>query len=185
MKCASCGYDNKDNSSFCASCGATLHEIGEDIKDIVTLEKEHIDHEAVARLQSEPFVTQFDPDEADFGSGKPIHPLPPPQQVTAMPATSYNYAQQKQQSQKKPLTLWDVFAIFGFAASLVGLFTSWVMLEPLACIASITAFLKKTSYKQISAAGFVIAIISFLVQLGKALYENNIVGRWFVNGILF
>lgn len=185
MKCTSCGYDNKDNSSFCASCGATLREIGEDIKDIVTLEKEHIDHEAVVRMQSEATVTQVDPDEADFGSGKPVHPLPPPQHAPVMPATSYNYAQPKPQPQKKVLTLWDVFAIFGFAASLVGLFTSWVMLEPLACAASITAFLKKTSYKPISAAGFVIAIISFLVQLGKALYENNVVGRWFVNGILF
>ena len=82
---------------------------------------------------------------------------------------------------KAVLTLHDVFSIFGFAASLIGLFGAGLVLEPLAIAASILSF-KKTKYKGMTAAAIVISIIAFVIKLLRMLYEAGVIPHWVISG---
>jgi len=84
---------------------------------------------------------------------------------------------------KKPFTVFDVLTILGFVSSIVGLMQIWVVLEPLAVITSVIGFFKGSRNKGLAAAGFVIAVIAFIIRLFMTLYDNNIVGRWAIEGI--
>lgn len=84
---------------------------------------------------------------------------------------------------KKPFNLFDVLTILGFVASIVGLVQIWVVLEPLAVISSVLGFFKGSRYKPLAAAGFVIAVIAFLIRLFITLYDNNVIGKWAIEGI--
>ena len=82
---------------------------------------------------------------------------------------------------KAVLTLHDVFSIFGFAASLIGLFGAGLVLEPLAIVSSIVSF-KKTRYKGMTAAAIVISIIAFVIKLLHMLYDAKVIPYWVISG---
>ncbi len=117
---------------------------------------------------SEPFGTN---DIAAPAQPVPIMPPPPP---ISAPRPS---------EPKKPFGFFDVLTILGFVASLVGMICIWVVLEPLAVISSLLGFLKGSRSKGIAAAGIVIAVIAFIIRLFFSLYDNNIIGKWAVEGI--
>ncbi len=83
---------------------------------------------------------------------------------------------------KKPFTLFDVLTILGFVSSLVGLVQIWVVLEPLALVSSVLGFFKGNRSKGLAAAGIVIAVIAFIIRLFMTLYNNNVIGRWAIEG---
>ncbi len=87
--------------------------------------------------------------------------------------------------ERKPFGVFDVLTILGFVSSLVGLWCIWIALEPIAVISSILGFFKGTRSKGLAAAGFVIAVIAFIIRLFMALYDNNVIGKWAVDGIVF
>ena len=105
-------------------------------------------------------------------------PAPPPPPAPPVPPMPPVY-------QKRPFTFFDVLTILGFVASIVGLWGVGFVLEPIAIISSVFGFFKGTRYKGLAAAGMVIAVIAFIIRLFIALYDNNIIGRWAVDGILF
>ena len=101
----------------------------------------------------------------------PVPPVPPPPYIPPMPV-------------KKPFGFFDVLTILGFVSSLVGIFSIWVVLEPLAVIASIIGFFKGGRFKGLAAAGIVISIIAFIIILFVTLYNGNIIGKWAIEGAL-
>ena len=114
-----------------------------------------------------------EPSAEDFQSQQ-FAPPPPPAPAPYYPPPV----------QKKPFSVFDVLTILGFVSSLVGLVQIWVVLEPLAVITSIVGFFKGTRYKGLAAAGFVIAVIAFIIRLFITLYNSNIVGKWAIEGII-
>ncbi|MBR5088859.1 MAG: zinc ribbon domain-containing protein [Ruminiclostridium sp.] len=112
---------------------------------------------------------------SDISNNTPPAMMPPPPMPQApIPPTP-----------KKPFGIFDVLTILGFVSSIVGLWGVGFVLEPIGVIASILGFFKGTRYKGLAAAGMVIAIIAFIIRLFITLYDNNIIGRWAVDGILF
>ncbi len=115
------------------------------------------------------FSEPLSPDMPSAAAQQPVPPPPPPPIQPIIP--------------RKPFSIFDVMTILGFVSSLVGLFCIWVVLEPLAVISSILGFFKGSRYKGLAAAGFVIALIAFLIQLFTALYNGNIIGKWAIQGV--
>ncbi len=136
-KCINCGADNKNENTFCSTCGGSNFE--------------------------SPYST-------DAPGVQPPLPVPPQPPVYGEP--------------RKPFGIFDVFTILGFVSSIVGLMCIWVVLEPLAMVSSILGFFKGGRYKGLAAAGFVIALIAFIIQLFTALYNGNVIGKWAIEGVL-
>ena len=105
----------------------------------------------------------------------PVQPVPPPAQPPVQPP----------HIQKKPFSFFDVLTILGFVSSIVGLWGVGFVLEPIGVLASLLGFFKGSRYKGLAAAGIVIAVIAFIIRLFMTLYDNNVLGRWAVDGILF
>ena len=118
---------------------------------------------------SEPYST--DDAAAQPIPAVPVMPPPPP-----MPGP-------RRIEPKKPFGFFDVLTILGFVASLVGMVCIWVVLEPLAVVSSLLGFIKGSRSKGIAAAGIVIAVIAFIIRLFFSLYDNNIIGKWAIDGI--
>ncbi len=102
--------------------------------------------------------------------GQPVPPPPPP--APMMPL------------QRKPFNFFDVMTVLGFVSSIVGMWVVGFVLEPLGVIASLLGFFKGTRYKGLAAAGIVIAVIAFIIRIFMVLYDNNVIGRWAVDGLL-
>ena len=83
---------------------------------------------------------------------------------------------------KPDFTVFDLMTIFGFVASLVGLFQIGLILEPLALLSTIAGFAKGKRCLGLAIAGFVIAAIGLLVRLFETLYRNNIIPQWLISG---
>ena len=82
-----------------------------------------------------------------------------------------------------PIGWYDVMTILGFVSAIMGLFTVWVVFEPLALISSLIGFFKGHSrMKGLAAAGIVIAVIAFIIRLFITLYDGNIINRWVIEG---
>lgn len=116
--------------------------------------------------------------EAPYSTDEPAPPPPPFQQTPPPPPVMMG----PPPVVKKPFTLFDVLTILGFVSSLVGLFQIWVVLEPLALISAVLGFFKGNRSKGLAAAGIVIAVIAFIIRLFMTLYDNNIIGRWAIEG---
>ena len=106
---------------------------------------------------------------------------------------SQTFAQYSESVQPAPLpqprvkpdfTVFDLMTIFGFVASLVGLFQIGLILEPLALLSTIAGFAKGKRCRGLAIAGFVIAAIGLLVRLFETLYRNNIIPQWLIIGAL-
>ena len=149
-KCLNCGAENKDENTFCSTCG------GSAFSDIIV---------------QEPGAVPPVPPVPPAPGQAPVPPVPPPPYIRSQPV-------------KKPFGIFDVLTILGFVSSLVGLFSIWVVLEPLAVLASVVGFFKGGRFKGLAAAGIVISIIAFIIILFQTLYDGNIIGKWAIEGAL-
>ena len=86
---------------------------------------------------------------------------------------------------KSEITKYLIFTIFGFTASLVGLFWISLILEPLAVISASIGFLKEKRYRALAIAGFTIALIGLLIRLFVTLYDNGLIPQWLIKGVLW
>lgn len=86
-------------------------------------------------------------------------------------------------STKPPITIFDIMTIFSFVSSIVGCFCIALVFEPAAIITGLLGFKKGKRYKALAVSGIIISIISFIIQLFIALYRNNIINKWFIEGI--
>lgn len=98
-------------------------------------------------------------------STQPVQPAPLPHPYT-----------------KPEFTMFELLTIFGFVASLVGLFQIGLILEPLALLSSVSGFVKGKRCRGLAIAGFVIAAIGLLVRLFDTLYRNDIIPHWLLSG---
>ncbi len=105
-----------------------------------------------------------------------IPPPPPPPAVVCGPAF---------QRQKPDFTMFDLCVIFGFVASLVGLFQIPLILEPLALLTSIIGFAKGKRFRGLAAAGVTVSAIGLLLRLFTALYLNGLVPNWLISGAFY
>ncbi|MCR4779572.1 MAG: zinc ribbon domain-containing protein [Ruminiclostridium sp.] len=119
--------------------------------------------------------------EAPYSTDEPAA-VPPPLQTPPPAYQTPPVMMGPPPTVKKPFTLFDVLTILGFVSSLVGLVQIWVVLEPLALASSVLGFFKGNRSKGLAAAGTVIAVIAFIIRLFMTLYNNNIIGRWAIEG---
>lgn len=152
-KCLNCGAENKNENTFCSTCGSSA------FTEITVQETEP--------SQPAPPVPPVPP----VPGQQPVPPVPPPPYIRPQPL-------------KKPFGIFDVLTILGFVSSLVGLFSIWVVLEPLAVITSVIGFFKGSRFKGLAAAGIVISVIAFIIILFQTLYDGNIIGKWAIEGAL-
>lgn len=117
-------------------------------------------------------------------SFNPNPPLPPPMPappVMPPPMPGYN-APVMVKKEKRPLGIFDMLGILGFVAAIVGMFTTSIILHPLAAISSLVAFVGNTRFKGLAIAGFVTAIVGGIVYTVISLYQNNLIPEWITNG---
>lgn len=123
--------------------------------------------------------TEFSPVKETPSQGSGFVPPPP------MPAPYMQpmpYVQRPIVQNKKPLKIFDLLAILGFVASLVGMFSASIILHPLAAIVSIIGFIGDTKFKGLAIAGFVIAIVGGVVYTVLSLYQNHMIPEWIAYG---
>lgn len=107
------------------------------------------------------------------------------QMFAQYPESTQQPVQPLPQPRVKPdFTVFDLMTIFGFVASLVGLFQIGLILEPLALLSTIAGFAKGKRCRGLAIAGFVIAAIGLLVRLFETLYRNNVIPQWLISGAL-
>lgn len=86
---------------------------------------------------------------------------------------------------KKPeYTMFDLFTIFGFVASIIGNFVIALVLEPLALAAAIAGFARGKRYRGLAIAAIVIAAIGLLIRFFITLNDNGIIPEWMITGTL-
>lgn len=100
-----------------------------------------------------------------------------PAEETAQPIQQIHPAYRK-----LPFTGFDLLAVLGFVASLVGLFQISLILEPLAAVTSILGFIKGQRNKALAAAGVIISVIGLIVRLFMTLYKNGVIPKWLITG---
>lgn len=83
---------------------------------------------------------------------------------------------------KKPLGVYDMLAMLGFVAAIVGMFSVSIILHPVAAIASIIGFLGNTRFKPLALTGFVIAIIGGIIFTVLSLYRAGLIPEWITDG---
>lgn len=113
---------------------------------------------------------------------QPIPPGPqpiPPGPMQMPPPMMY---QQPAPKPKKPLNIFDLFAILGFVAAIVGMFSASVILHPVSAIASIVGFVGQSRFKALAIAGFVIAIVGGIVFTVISLYRAGYIPEWITDG---
>lgn len=105
-------------------------------------------------------------------------PMPAPRPLYMPPVPYVQPIVQK----KQPLKIFDLLAILGFVAAIVGMFSTSIILHPLAAVSSIIGFIGDTRFKGLAIAGFVIAIVGGVVYIVLSLYRNNLIPEWITNG---
>ena len=114
-------------------------------------------------------------------SAQPIAPPPfPPQNPFPTPIPIY--PQPPVPKPKQPLGIYDLFAILGFVAAIVGMFSVSVILHPISAVVSIVGFLGKTRFKALAVAGFVMAIVGGIVFTVISLYRAGYIPEWVIDG---
>lgn len=108
-----------------------------------------------------------------------IPPIAPPPFIQGTPMPMY---QPPIPRPKKPLGIFDLLAILGFVAAIVGMFSVSIILHPVAALASIVGFVGKTRFKALAIAGFVIAIVGGIVFTVVSLYRAGYIPEWIIDG---
>ncbi len=98
---------------------------------------------------------------------------PPPVNPVVMPTKS-----------KPEFTMFDLFTIFGFVASIIGNFVIALVLEPLALAAAIAGFARGKRNRGLAIAAIVIAAIGLLIRFFITLNDNGIIPEWMITGTL-
>lgn len=83
---------------------------------------------------------------------------------------------------KKQLTIYDMFCLLGFVASLMGVFAAAVILHPLAAVVSMVAFRGDTKFKGMAIAGFVISVVGGVVFIVISMYKAGVIPEWIADG---
>ncbi len=123
---------------------------------------------------------EFNPVKESFaGSQQNAAPIMPPPPA---PLPPYPQNIPIVQKKKKPLGIFDLLAILGFVAAIVGMFSTSIILHPISAVASIIGFIGETRFKGLAIAGFVMAIVGGIVYTVLSLYQNNIIPQWITNG---
>lgn len=178
--CKNCGSENNDDNQFCFNCRC------ESFSD-------------QRPAQGETTDTPFPSPVMPASGGNPVPPVPPvqpmpgnvppinPNMPAGQPPQMHPYPPVMQQPiyqrpQKKPLTIADLLTILGFVAAIVGMFSSSIILHPIAAVSSLFGFIKGTKFKPLSVAGFVISIVGGLVYIILSLYRGNIIPQWITFG---
>lgn len=172
--CKNCGSENNDDNLFCFNCRC---ESFSDQKPAQGEAKEGPFPSPVPPVPPvppvQPMPGNVPPINPNMRAGQPpqMHPYPP-----VMPPPMY------QRPQKKPLTIADLLTILGFVAAIVGMFSSSIILHPIAAISSLFGFIRGTKFKPLSVAGFVISIVGGLVYIILSLYRGNLIPQWITFG---
>lgn len=103
----------------------------------------------------------------DAVGAAPVNPVPP----MNIPAP------------KTEVSRFIIFTIFGFTASIVGLFWIALILEPLAFLSTCVGFVKEKRYRGLAIAGFTIAVISLLIRLFITLHDIGYIPQWLISGV--
>lgn len=104
-----------------------------------------------------------------------------------MPATiartggSNIYGMQSQKP-KPPLKMADLFALLGFTAALMGIFSAALILHPVAAVSSMFGFKRDTRFKGLAIAGFVISIVGGVIFILISLYRAGLIPEWIIDG---
>ena len=85
-------------------------------------------------------------------------------------------------ARKQQLTIYDLFCMLGFVASLMGVFAAAVILHPLAAVASMFSFKGGTKFKGLAIAGFVISVVGGIVFIVISLYKAGVIPEWIADG---
>lgn len=167
--CKQCGKENNDENMFCFNC-----RCNEFSNEPVTVNP--------APNTAGANYTQTGAPNPAVNPNMGVRPQqngfvnpPPVQQPYYQPV----YAKPKE---KKPLTIFDVLAILGFVAAIVGMFSTSIILHPLAAISAIAGFIGNTKFKPLATAGFVIAIVGGIVYICLSLYRNGLIPQWITDG---
>lgn len=123
---------------------------------------------------------EFSPVKDSQASGFVPPPISASAPIYMQPATFVQPTVQK----KQPLKIFDLLAILGFVAAIVGMFSTSIILHPLAAVSSIIGFIGDTRFKGLAIAGFVIAVVGGVVYTVLSLYRNNLIPEWITNGAL-
>lgn len=111
---------------------------------------------------------------------------PPPQTTPTVIYSSYPSPSYPAYSRpmRKAYTWKDICTIVGFCSSIVGIFTFWLVLCPVALASSIVGF-RGDRTKGLAVAGIIISILAILVKIGSILYNNNILPHWLTSGVFW
>lgn len=83
---------------------------------------------------------------------------------------------------KKQLTIYDLFCLLGFVASIMGVFAAAAILHPLAAVSSMFSFKGGTKFKGLAIAGFVISVVGGIVFIVISLYKAGVIPEWIADG---
>ena len=159
--CKQCGKENNDENMFCFNCRS--NEFSEEPVNT-----------ALSQQSAAPNPntnTQYRPQQPGFVPPPPVQGQPYYQPVYPVKARG-----------KKPLTIFDVLTILGFVAAIVGMFSTSIILHPLAAISSIAGFIGNTKFKPLATAAFVISIVGGIVYISLSLYRNGLIPEWITDG---
>ena len=98
--------------------------------------------------------------------------------TSQMPGPAYAVPQRP----KKQLTVYDMFGLLGFVASLAGMLVASVILHPVAAVSSVVAFRKDTRFKGLAIAGFVVSVVGGVVFAVISLYRAGLIPEWITEG---
>ncbi|MCM1300016.1 MAG: hypothetical protein NC203_06380 [Firmicutes bacterium] len=158
--CKQCGKENNDENVFCFNCRS--NEFSDEPASAANSD---------GSSNPAPNVNQQPrPQQPGFVPPPPMQTQPYYQSVYAKP------------KEKKPLTIFDVLSILGFVAAIVGMFSTSIILHPLAAISSIAGFIGNTKFKPLATAAFVIAIVGGIVYISLSLYRNGLIPEWITDG---
>ena len=119
-----------------------------------------------------------------FSETPPVmQPIMPPPMPMPMPMPIPVQMQMpRPAAPKKPLGVYDIFAMLGFVASIVGMFAVSIILHPVAAISSIVGFIGNTRFKPLALTGFVISIIGGIIFTVLSLYRAGLIPEWITDG---
>lgn len=119
---------------------------------------------------------------------QPQQPVPPSQAqpepmvvYSAYPAPPYASTMRPM---KKTYTWRDICTIIGFASSIIGFFTFWLVLCPVGLITSILGY-RGDRTKGLAVAGIIISVLAILVKIGYILYDSNLLPHWLTSGVFW
>ncbi len=170
--CKQCGKENNDENMFCFNCRSN------------EFSSQPVQVEASAKVSDSVNPAPNPNANSNVNVNPNVNPNPRPGQTGFAPPPAQPYYQPvyPKPKEKKPLTIFDVLSILGFVAAVVGMFSTSIILHPLAAISSIAGFIGNTKFKPLATAAFVISIVGGIVYISLSLYRNGLIPQWITDG---